>query len=165
MESNVTDDTFHEVRVIETDQAAVTATVRRLELYTGVISVICLAVTICAFCIYAPLSHDPLFYKVVTALIGIYLLILGIFHFVGPLCLGKMDVMIGSDFIAGPESGGPYSFFMRMVGHRTILRYEDIVRVNLDISIDQITGARSDSHRKKSCYDLGKAGHGTPDCY
>jgi hypothetical protein len=40
MESNVTDDSLNEVRVIETDQAAVAAQVRRLELYTGVISAV-----------------------------------------------------------------------------------------------------------------------------
>lgn len=141
MESIITDDAIREVRVIETDPAAVTAAVRRLELYTGVISSIFLAVAICAFCIYAPLSHNPLFYKVVTALIGISLVFLSILHFLGPLCFGKMDVMIGNDFIAGPETGSLYSFFMRMAGHKTILNFEDIVGVNLDISRDQITGA------------------------
>jgi hypothetical protein len=139
MESNITDDTLQDVRVIETDQAAVTAEVRRLELYTCVISAIFLAVTIYAFCIYAPLSRSHLFYKVVAVLIGISLIILGILHFVGPLFLRKMDVYIGSDFIAGPEYGS--LFLMRLLGRKFVLRYNDIVGVNLDISKGRITGA------------------------
>jgi hypothetical protein len=52
-----------------------------------------------------------------------------------------MDVLIGSDFIAGPDLGGLSSFFMRMAGHKTILGYNDIIRVHLDISKGRITGA------------------------
>lgn len=141
MKSNITDGIFHEVRVIETDQTVVSATVRRLELYTGATSAICLAVAILAFCIYAPLSHHPLFYKVVMALIGIYFILLVLLHFIGPLCLRKMDVLIGKDFIAGPETFDLVSFFMRMAGHKTILDYDDILGVNLDISKGRITGA------------------------
>jgi hypothetical protein len=139
MEPSKTEDNNHEVRIIETDQAAVSATVRRLELYTGVISAICLVVAIFAFCIYVPLSHDPLFHKVVAVLIGTSLVLLGIFHFIAPLCLRKMDVLIGNDFIAGPEAGG--LFLMRLLGHKTILVYSDIVGVNLDISKGRISGA------------------------
>jgi hypothetical protein len=138
MVSDSTDDMLHDVRVIETDQAAVAAQVRRLELYTGVISAIFLAVTIFAFCIYAPLSHNPLFYKVVTILIIISLIILGLLHFVCPFFLSKMDVYIGSDFIAGPDPNLPYT---RLLGRKFVLHYSNIVRVNLDISKGQITGA------------------------
>jgi hypothetical protein len=141
MESDITDDTFHEVRVIETDQAAVNATVRRLELYTGVICAIFLVVAIYAFRIYAPLSHDPSFSQVVTVFIGIGLILLVLLHIFGPFCLRKMDVYIGNDFIAGPELGDLGSFFMRLVGHRTILSYDNIVGVSLDISKGRITGA------------------------
>jgi formate/nitrite transporter FocA (FNT family) len=141
MESNITNDTFYEVRVVETDQAAVNATVRRLELCTGVISAIFLAVAILVFYIYDQLSNSSLFYKVVTALIVINLILLGLLHIIAPFCLRKMDVYIGSDFIAGPELGDLGSFFMRLVGHRTILSYDNIVGVSLDISKGRITGA------------------------
>lgn len=138
MKFSKTEENIHEVRVIETDQAAVTSTVHRLELYTGVISAICLAVAIWAFCIYAPLSHNTLFYKVVIILIGTCLILLGLLHFIAPLCLRKMDVLIGSDFIAGPD---PSLLFVRLLGHKTILACDNIVGVNLDISKGRITGA------------------------
>lgn len=141
MESNITDAANHEVHVVETDQRAVSATVRRLELFTGATSAVCLGIAIYAFCIYAPLTHSTLFYKVVTVLIGICLILLGLLHFIGPFCLRKMDVLIGNDFIAGPETFDLVSFFMRMAGHKTILDYDDIVGVNLDISKGRITGA------------------------
>jgi hypothetical protein len=146
MESNITDAANHEVHVVETDQRAVSATVRRLELFTGATSAVCLGIAIYAFCIYAPLTHSTLFYKVVMALIGIYFILLVLLHFIGPLCLRKMDVLIGNDFIAGPETFDLVSFFMRMAGHKTILDYDDldyddIVGVNLDISKGRITGA------------------------
>lgn len=135
MEPSKTEDDIHEVHVIETDQAAVSATVCRLELYTCVISAICITVAIWAFCIYVPLSHNPLFHKLLAILIGTSLVLLGILHFLGPFCLSKMDVLIGNDFIAGPDPGS------LLLGHKTILGYSDIVQVNLDISKGQITGA------------------------
>lgn len=143
MESNVIEDTIHEVRVIETDQAAVSASVRRLELCIGVVCAICLAVVIWAFCIYVPLSHDPLFPRLLVGLAGICLILLGLIHFITPVCLRKMDVLIGSDFIAGPEcdTGNPASFLIRLAGRKIIIRYNDIMRVLLDISKGRITGA------------------------
>jgi len=140
MKSNLTKDNSYEVRVIETDQAAVSATVRRLKFYTVVVSAIGLVVAICAFCIYVPLSGDPLFHKVVTVLIGTCLILLGILHFIGPLYLKKMDVLIERDFIAGPN---PVlnRLFPRLIRYETDIRYDDIVRVLLNISKDRITGA------------------------
>jgi len=140
MESNVTEDNIHEVRVIETDQAAVSATVRRLELYIVVVSAVCLVVAICAFCIYVSLSNSPMFHKLLLVLIGTCLILLGILHFIGPLYLKKMDVMIGRDFIAGPDPIRQ-RLFPRLTRYETIIRYDDIIRVILNISKDQITGA------------------------
>ena len=141
MTSNTTKDSLHDVRIIETDQAVVSATVRRLELYTFVISVICLAIAIGAFCIYVPLSNSPLFYKVSTVLIVTCFILLAVIHFIGPLYLKKMDVLIGRDFIAGPDGSGVNSIFPRLIRYETNIHYDDIIRVLLNISKDRITGA------------------------
>lgn len=143
MKSNVTEDnTGYEVRVIETDQAAVSATIHRLELFICIIFTISLIIAIWAFCIHVALYNSPMFHYLLMCLIGMCLILLGLFHFVGPLCLRKTDVLIGKDFIAGPEYiNGICSFFMRLRGHKTIISYEDIVGVLLDISRGQISGA------------------------
>jgi len=139
MRPNITDDTFHEVRVIETDQAAVSATIRRLELFIGIVFAISIVITILAFCIYIPQSDNPMFHQLLMVLFLLGVIVLGFIHFVGPFCLRKMDIVIGNDFIAGPNASGLP--LMRLLGHKTILDYNDIVQVSLDISKGQITGA------------------------
>lgn len=139
MESNKTEENIHEVRVIETDQAAVSATIRRLELFIGIVFAISIAISIFAFCIYIPQSDNPMFHQLLMVLFLLGVIVLGFIHFVGPFCLRKMDIVIGNDFIAGPNASG--LLLMRMLGHKTILGYSDIVQVSLDISKGQITGA------------------------
>ena len=137
MESSKTEENIHEVRIVETDQAAVSATIRKIELLIGIIFAISIAITIFAFCIYIPQSDNPMFHKLLMFLFLLGVIVLVLIHFVAPFCLRKMDVHIGSDFIAGPGD----SFFMRMTGHKVVLHYYEIVGVNLDVSKGRIIGA------------------------
>ena len=125
------------VIVVATDKTSISKMIHKLELFVCIVFAISIAITIYAFCFYIPNSNDPLFHKLLLLLIIMSIVILSPIHFIGPYIFGNTNVLVGSNFIAGPDA----TSLSRFIGRNIVIKYEDITVVSLNISKGRIIGA------------------------
>jgi len=126
------------VRVIAADEAAVSETVRRLEVWTCALCAAILAVTCAVFFVWTPADSNAVFRHLLKWLFFAWLILLGLIYLVIRVRLLKTGVVLGDGFIAGPRGR---HFVARVLGRRTTLAYRDITRVNLAVANGRIAGA------------------------
>lgn len=135
-------DESHKVLVMAADETAVSASVRRLEIWICALFGMALAALCAIFFVWAPEGSNAMFHHLLKCLFGTWLVVFGFIYLVAPACLRGTEVLLGDDFVAGPDSLiDPISLFLRRRGHKTALAYRDIRRVNLDVARGRVTGA------------------------
>jgi hypothetical protein len=137
MEDNPAENNIQEVRIVATDKAAISKMLHKFELFICIVFTISIAITIYAFCFYIPQSNDPIFHSLLLFLIITGIVILIPIHFIGPYIFGNTEVLVGSDFIAGPNPAS----LLRFIGRKIIIKYKNITAVSLKISKGRIIGA------------------------
>ncbi len=137
MEVNPDGKNIQTIIVVVTDKTAISKMIHKLELFICIVFAISIAITIYAFCFYIPNSNDPLFHKLLLLLIIMSIVILSPIHFIGPYIFGNTNVLVGSDFIAGPDA----TSLSRFIGRKIVIKYENITVVSLKISKGRIIGA------------------------
>jgi hypothetical protein len=121
------------VYIVEADQEAVARAVRRLQILVLTIIPIVL-IGMCLAVVLRSLTGDsPPLSSFLPGLLIILAVPALVAYFVVPRCIKKTDVMIGENFILAPIITFPSS--------PVVVKYEDILRVRLDVSQGRIVGA------------------------
>jgi hypothetical protein len=138
----VSADESQKVLVMGADEKAVSASVRRLEIWICALFGMALVALCAIFLIWAPEGGNAMFHLLLACLLGTWLAVFGFIYLVAPSHLRRTEVLLGDDFVAGPDSQvDPVSLFLRHQGHKTALAYRDVRRVNLDVARGRVTGA------------------------